>query len=171
MRTGWMLPDEVMDWIHDNLPDNSVILEFGSGEGTVELSSRYEMISVEHDENWLARSKGTYIHANIVDNPISTKFNQKGWYDSRKLTNLPSFVDAIIIDGPPGDIGRIGILAHLELLPAFSYCIIDDTDREAEFSLLEELTSALEFEDQIEITSASQRDNGIPRKATVLVRS
>ena len=128
------------------------------------------MISVEHDENWLARSKGTYIHANIVDNPISTKFSQKGWYDSRKLTNLPSFVDAVIIDGPPGDIGRIGILAHLELLPAFSYCIVDDTDREAEFLLLEELCSALDFEDQIEITSASRRDNGIQRKATVLVR-
>ena len=164
-----MLPDEVMDWIYATLPENSTILEFGSGEGTVELSSRYEMISVEHDQNWLALSGGNYIHASIVQNSISTKFNQKGWYDAEKLKNLPSFVDAVIIDGPPGNIGRIGILAHLELLPAFTYCIVDDTDREPEFMLLEKLTSVLDFEDQIEITSSSRRGNGMPRKATVLV--
>ena len=169
MRTGWMLPDEVMDWIYDNLPENSTILEFGSGEGTVELSSRYQMVSVEHDEDWLGLSEGRYIHAGIVQNSVSTRFNQQGWYDPKKLINLPSTVDAVIIDGPPGDIGRIGILDHLELLPSFTFCIVDDTDRKAESMLLEKLTSMLDFEDQIEITSSSRRGNGIPRKATVLV--
>tara|TARA_B100001564_G_C20450173_1_gene583091 strand:- start:136 stop:651 length:516 start_codon:yes stop_codon:yes gene_type:complete len=170
MSTGWMLPDEVMNYIFTNVSKGSTILEFGSGQGSVNLSMQYNLISVEHNEEWIGLSSGEYIHAEIVENPISTRFGQKGWYDSEKLLNLPSFVDVIIIDGPPGDVGRIGILDHLELLPSFSICIVDDTDREEESLLLEKLMPVLDFKDQIEIMSSSRRGNGKLRKSTVLVR-
>jgi len=169
MTNGWMLPNEVMNWINDNIPEGSIILEFGSGQGSIALSSRFQLISVEHDENWLDISAGKYIHAKIVENPISSIYGQIGWYDSKNLVNLPLFADVIIVDGPPGNIGRIGLLHHLDLIPSSNYWIIDDTDREPESLLLKELTSVLDFKDQIEIISSTRRGNGRPRKSTILI--
>ena len=169
MSDGWMLPDEVITWINDNLSKGCTILEFGSGRGSVALSSRFNLISVEHDENWLNFSNGTYIHAEIVQNPTSSQHKQTGWYNPESLVNLPDFADLVIVDGPPGNIGRIGILHHLASLPKSNYWIIDDTDREAEALLLENLVSELDVIDQIEIISSARRGNGEPRKSTVLV--
>ena len=169
MSEGWMLPGEVIAWINDNLSKGCTIVEFGSGHGSVALSSRFNLISVEHDEEWLNLSNGTYIHAEIVQNPISNRHNQTGWYDPECFVILPDFADLIIVDGPPGDIGRMGILHHLALLPRSNYYIIDDTDREAEAILLQNLISELNVIDQIEIISSLRRNNGEPRKSTVLV--
>ena len=169
MNDGWMLPDEVTTWINDNLSKGCTIVEFGSGHGSVALSSRFNLISVEHDENWLNLSNGRYVHAEIVQNPISSQHKQTGWYDPESLVNLPDFADLIIVDGPPGDIGRIGLLHHLALLPRSNYWIVDDTDREAEAILLENLVSEFDVIDQIEIISSARRNNGEPRKSTVLI--
>lgn len=169
MSEGWMLPSEIIAWINDNLSIGNTILEFGSGQGSVALSSRFNLISVEHDEKWLNLSNGTYIHAKIVENPISSQYKQTGWYNPESLVELPEFADLIIVDGPPGDIGRIGLLHHLALLPKSNYWIIDDTDREAEAILLDNLVSELDVINQIEIISSLRRNNGEPRKSTVLV--
>lgn len=164
-----MLPDEVMSWIFTNISQGSTILEFGSGHGSIILSTKYNLISVEHNAEWLGLSSGDYIHAEIVENPISTEFGQKGWYNPEKLLHLPPFVDLIIIDGPPGGVGRLGILEHLELLPSFRYCIVDDTDREEETFLLEKLIRMIDSKEQLQIISSSRRSNGKPRESTVLV--
>ncbi|OUV40450.1 MAG: hypothetical protein CBC63_01175 [Euryarchaeota archaeon TMED103] len=169
MSDGWMLPDEVITWINDNLSKECTILEFGSGHGSVALSSRFQLISVEHDEKWLNLSNGRYIHAEIVQNPISSLYEQTGWYNAESLVDLPTFVELIIVDGPPGNIGRIGIIHHLASLPKSNYWIIDDTDREAEALLLESLVSKLDVIGQIEIISSARRGNGEPRKSTVLM--
>ena len=169
MSEGWMLPGEVIAWINDNLPKGCTIVEFGSGHGSVALSSRFNLISVEHDEDWLNLSNGTYVHAKIVQNPISNQHKQTGWYDPESLVNLPDFVDLIIVDGPPGDIGRIGLLHHLALLPRSNYWVVDDTDREAEAILLENLVSEFDVIEQIEIISSLRRNNGEARKSTVLI--
>ena len=169
MSEGWMLPGEVIAWINDNLPKGCTIVEFGSGHGSVALSSRFNLISVEHDENWLNLSNGTYVHAKIVQNPISNQHKQTGWYDPESLVNLPDFADLIIVDGPPGDIGRIGLLHHLALLPRSNYWVVDDTDREAEAILLENLVSEFDVIEQIEIISSLRRNNGEARKSTVLI--
>ena len=169
MSEGWMLPGEVIAWINDNLPKGCTIVEFGSGHGSVALSSRFNLISVEHDEDWLNLSNGTYVHAKIVQNPISNQHKQTGWYDPESLVNLPDFVDLIIVDGPPGDIGRIGLLHHLALLPRSNYWVVDDTDREAEAILLENLVSEFDVIEQIEIISSLRRNNGEARESTVLI--
>ena len=49
------------------------------------------------------------------------------------------------------------------------FIIVDDTDRIAEKKLLNELAKKLALLDQVEITSRTQRSNGEPRKATVLI--
>jgi len=169
MKEGWMLPTEVFQWLHEHIPAGSSILEFGSGNGSTELSKKYDLISVEHDLNWLGISSGTYIHAEIVQNQISNKFSELGWYDFEKLANLPPRVDVIIIDGPPGEIGRSGLLGFLSKLPLFTWMIVDDTDRLNEKHLSIELIRRLSPIKTIEITSKINRHNGAPRKAMVLL--
>tara|TARA_B110000444_G_C18690926_1_gene524235 strand:- start:395 stop:910 length:516 start_codon:yes stop_codon:yes gene_type:complete len=168
MTDGWMLPSEVFQWLEENVPHGSQILEFGSGAGSVLLSKNYQLTSVEHDEQWLGLSSGDYIHARIVQNQISNKYSEAGWYDFEMLKNLPSPVDVILIDGPPGDVGRSGILHILQELPLCSWIIIDDTDREPEKHLAEIFIQRLSPEKVHEIETNVVRHKGDFRKATVL---
>ena len=58
--------DELQDWIFNNLPEGSKILEFGSGTGTIELAEQYEVTSVEDNEEWLYLAQdSTYIYCAI----------------------------------------------------------------------------------------------------------
>ncbi len=168
MTDGWMLPSEVFQWIEENVPHGSQILEFGSGAGSVLLSKNYQLTSVEHDEQWLGLSSGDYIHAQIVQNQISNKYSEAGWYDFEMLQNLPSPVDVILIDGPPGDIGRSGILHLLRDLSTSKWIIIDDTDRLPENTLAKKIIERLSPKEIHEISSREPRHSGDFRKATVL---
>ncbi len=165
---GWMLPKEVFDWINSNIAIGSCVLEFGSGNGSRILSKRFDLISIEHDKSWLNLSSGRYIHAEIIENRFSTEFSQKGWYNFEKITDLPSNVELIIIDGPPGEIGRAGILDFLNQLPLAKWILVDDTDRTDEKALLSRLIQLLEPISLVNIISESKRGNGDCREATVL---
>ena len=168
MTDGWMLPSEVFQWIEENISHGSRILEFGSGEGSVILSKNYQLISIEHDEQWIGLSSGEYIHAPIVQNQVSNKYSELGWYDFEMLQDLPSSVDVILIDGPPGEIGRSGILHMLKKLPLCSWIIIDDTDRTPEKKLTELLIQRLTPIKVHDIQTQSLRHKGNYRKASVL---
>jgi hypothetical protein len=50
MTDRWMFSSEVFNWIDENIPQGSLILEFGSGKGSIELSKKFDLISIEHDE-------------------------------------------------------------------------------------------------------------------------
>ena len=164
-----MLPEEVFDWIDSNINYGSRILEFGSGNGSKILSEKYDLISIEHDEAWLGKGNGRYIHAEIKKNRYSTQFSQKGWYDVEKIVGLPSDVELIIIDGPPGEIGRAGILNVLNDLPVTKWILVDDTDREDEKLLLNSLVEFFKPLKLLNIISDSKRQNGMNREA-VLIR-
>ena len=41
------ISEEMYAWLEENLPKGSTILEFGSGTGTIELTKRYTVYSVE----------------------------------------------------------------------------------------------------------------------------
>lgn len=168
MTSGWELPSEVLQWIFSNINEGSMVLEFGSGWTSKRLSETFNLISIEHDANWIGRFHENYIHAEIVSNTQSQHAGETGWYDQSKLQTLPNAVDLIILDGPPGEIGRSGIMEFLPSMPETKFFIIDDTDRDQELRLLHDLTKVLKPLDQIEIISDSRRSNGLPRKATVL---
>ena len=38
MNAGWMLPNEAFSWIEERIPSGAVVIEFGSGDGSVRLS-------------------------------------------------------------------------------------------------------------------------------------
>ncbi len=171
MTDGWSLPEELFEWIWTQIPDGASILEFGSGNGSLRLSKKYELISIEHDMEWLNLSNSRYIHAPIVENKSSVEFSEQGWYNIENLVGLPLYVDVIIVDGPPGAIGRSGILLYLDKMPRCNYLIIDDTDRDPEKNLAKIIIQRLKPSSIEEIVSKFQRQNGTFRGATILKMS
>jgi hypothetical protein len=60
---GWMLSEEALKWITDNIPFNSTIVELGSGFSTKILSRDYKIFSVEEDLKWVGfEPDSTSIH-------------------------------------------------------------------------------------------------------------
>ena len=136
-----MMPIEIHSWLSENIKEGSTILEFGSGHGSIELAKRYDLISIEHDKQWIGLSDSRYIHAEITENPISIKNNQQGWYDFSRVLEViqTNTISAYIIDGPPGDIGRHGFLSITDSLSKDAIFIIDDIHRDAEFDIFSKL--------------------------------
>jgi hypothetical protein len=128
MNSGWTLPEKAFQWIENNIPFGSNIIELGSGHGSIRLSKNYNLWSVEHDEQWLNISSSNYIHAEIVE--FSKDGIEGRWYNPKKITDsLPSEYSLLIIDGPPSTIGREGILANLDIFNWDCFVLIDDTHR------------------------------------------
>jgi hypothetical protein len=129
--SDWMLPPEAFAFLRNHLPPTMVnIVELGSGDGTVHLREFGTVYSIEHDEKWLRTGPGmNYIHAPIVN----------GWYDPEAIRGkLPAQYDCIIVDGPPGDVGRGGMLEHLDLFRPVPL-LVDDVQRLLEVQLAAEL--------------------------------
>jgi hypothetical protein len=167
MNEGWMLPREIFEWISQTIPEGANILEFGSGDGSQILSKKYQLWSVEHNQEWVGVSQSNYIFAPIVDNPESSVAGEKGWYDPELFDSTPSRVEVIIIDGPPGVIGRTGICSFLERLPKFNFIIVDDTDRPAEKELSGKIQLFFDCECE-EFTCVQVKSNGDSRKFDLL---
>ena len=118
-----------------NFPDPVTILEMGSGAGSSLLAETHDMHCVEHNKDWVDKYDNiTYYYAPIVD----------GWYDRSVLERLPSEYEVLLIDGPPGNIGRSGILEYIKDLGEGKTIIVDDTHRSDETRLVKEIEKALD---------------------------
>jgi hypothetical protein len=145
LRNRWTICAGVKEAIHRLIPERSVILEFGSGQGSVELSEMHELHSVEHDPQWVGHAeKASYIHAPIIDIEPIFPFSHESWYDSEAiLSAVPVSIDLILVDGPTGKIGRSGLLGILNRLPQGAIWIIDDTLRTEESELSRQIAYTL----------------------------
>jgi hypothetical protein len=131
---NWMLPKEAINWIYDNIPSDSSILELGSGFGTEILSKKYKMTSIEQDEEWLYKFDTNYIYAPI----------ENGFYKIENLSNLPKKYDLLIIDGPTQiSGGRMGFIKNIDLFFLDCTILIDDVHREEEMEILTKLSNLL----------------------------
>lgn len=132
---GWSIDKSVYQWIRSNAEDGETILELGSGYGTEVLSKHYSMFSIEHDRKFLGRFSSTFIHSQLLDS----------WYDPRSISDfLPRNYTLLLVDGPPGD--RSGILNHLELFNPSKFWLINNTDREKDRMIFEEICLKLNSE-------------------------
>jgi len=139
-----MLPEEAFSWIEKTLPNGSTILEFGSGHGSVRLSKNYSVTSIEHDPDWINVAPVNYIHATIIENDFSTEVGEIGWYDISAIEKkIPSKIDLVIIDGPPGHIGRTGFLSFVENLSNSNWMLFDDVDRTSELALSDKVANIM----------------------------
>lgn len=111
---------ELYEWIRANLKEGSSILELGSGSGSHELSKVYQIECVEHDKRWL----GVYDNIKYVYAPI-----ENGWYKIDSIKSVTKNYDLLLVDGPPGFIGRMKFLDNLHLFNLNCKIVIDDTHR------------------------------------------
>ena len=139
---GWAIGESTLKWIMDNYSEGSNILELGSGTGTIELCKYYNVTSVEHNKKYLNLSNSKYIYAPIKN------YGKYEWYDKEiiieKIKNLD--YDLILVDGPPGTIGRDGFLHNINIFNTNKKIIIDDTQRDPEKKLAEDLSKILNKE-------------------------
>ncbi len=134
INNGWSISKELFDYIRNTVPKGETILEMGSGWASGELAKYYTVYSVEHDQKWLDKYPTHYIYAPI----------KNGWYDPEVLgKSLPKSYKLILVDGPPGTIGRYGFLNNLSLFNSDVIILIDDVNREVEHKLLVDLAATL----------------------------
>jgi len=119
---GYAAPNSMFEWLNDNLPNGSKILEFGSGTGTIKLTKSFEVTSIEDNEQWLYLApESTYIYAPSVND----------WYDWQALEILQDETfEAIIIDGPAGLNNRVHLIDWINVYPnVFNqarFVVVDD---------------------------------------------
>lgn len=120
----WSITEKTLDYINEF--KGTTLLELGSGEGTHELSKRWEVYSVEHDLNYVGLYDTNYIYAKIVN----------GWYDPTVLEVMLEGLnyDLLLIDGPPGHM-RKGILNYLDLFNPDVPWIFDDLQRDLDYDV------------------------------------
>ena len=170
MDESWMLPQEAVAFVLEHVEPGSVVVEFGSGHGSQVLSEHFELYSFEHDEAWLGVTSSTYIHAPIVENQHATEAGEKGWYDLDVVKqHWPVDPQCVIVDGPPGFIGRTGILSMLDELASVSLILVDDVDRIEEEKLSNVLSKNLDFNQTIHLVN-KPRKNGSERRFAILSR-
>lgn len=134
MDNSWALSRSVFNWIESNIRRGSTIVELGSGTGTIELMKNYEVVSIEHDPKYVKMHPGNCVYAPILN----------GWYDTERVKGkLPGKMDLVIIDGPPGIIGRQKVMDHLYLFDLKVPFLLDDTNRPAEKALATALSMKL----------------------------
>lgn len=133
---GAMVPRELVEFLAPRIASVSRagahFVELGSGHGTVGivgvLPRGMRLFSIEHDPRYIGLvSDTTYVHAPIVN----------GWYNPTVIDQmLPPAKDiaAVLVDGPPGKIGRAGLLKHLDRFGS-GPVIVDDVHRSAELEL------------------------------------
>jgi len=117
------------DWILENLPKESILLEFGSGPGTQRFVKNFKVYSIEHDPKWVGYINGTnYIHAPVINN----------WYDINRINIAIKGLtyDMVLVDGPTGKIGRSGLLNHLSIFNTNIIWVFDDVNRTPELKVM-----------------------------------
>ncbi len=135
---GFAISVELFMYIYDNIEHGKNILELGSGSATQELAKYFTMYSIEHDTYWMDKYETTYIYAPIKN------YGSHRWFNIDFLKNKLSFdYEMILIDGPPGPIGRYGFNHHLNLFNTNVMMIFDDVQRGAELRLLKDVARKL----------------------------
>lgn len=150
---GWAISKQLFNFLLDKVPEGGRILEFGSGIGSAELAKHRNITCVEHDPRYVGKHEGIdYIHR-----PLFVDFYDMDGFD---LSN--GEYDAILIDGPPGNISqRSKIWKYRHLLPKKRpiWIIVDDVVRIDEWNLFEEI--AMDSEGPFEVHSDGKKAFGV----------
>lgn len=131
----WSIGLNLYKYIDSILRPGARILEFGSGQGSSELGKKWCIQCVEHNEYFL----GLYPNIDYIYGPIVN-----GWYDHSILDSIKWTFELILIDGPPGFIGRHGILDFIDKLNVKGVpIVVDDIHREDEQIIFDKLAKKL----------------------------
>lgn len=135
----------LLDYIQRVLPEGKTILELGSGAGTEKLLKYWEVISVEHDWEYVKTLTNRYIHAPLTDHKaIRNHSGPMEWYDrdilKPELEGLK--YDMLLVDGPPGKT-RCGIVKYIDLFNTDIIMVFDDLQRKADRAIVNSIAAKL----------------------------
>ena len=165
---AWQLGEEAETWISQKFQNKSAtILEFGCGKGTEARSSCHKITVIEHDIDYIVDGVECML-ASIMENRFSEKYNEKGWYDAKIIEQLRGKkFDLIIIDGPPGAIGRSGILAYPWIFELSPIILVDDTHRSSERNLVKAISELLQPAELVELREKAHWGT---RQSTIIIQ-
>ena len=138
---GASLNKAAIDWIDGVLDEGDTVIELGSGPGsTIALGQKYNLYSVENQQEWMNRFPYT-TYINCRSKPYDDEYTKpKGfednisWYHPDDLfPNLPKSYDLILVDGPGGighGWGRGGFWKHIDKFNMDVHFVFDDVQRE-----------------------------------------
>lgn len=151
--SGWSISPEVLDFLLKNLDKEDIILEFGSGLGSKEISKHFDLWSVEHNMKYLYKNTIKNIYAPIkkrkIINPTTKNLSAEyKWYDESIVLNIMNKIEynCLLVDGPPGIIGREGFYHNMDSFNTNCMIIIDDVNRKDENNLLFRVSKKLQCE-------------------------
>ena len=130
-KTSWSIGEGILEAVRNLLTKKSNILELGSGIGSKSLAEICNVHSVEHDSRFLnIHDSVNYINSPLVEIKPFGEFGDSKSYDFNMIDNdLLKNIDMVIVDGPPENYGRSGLLYHLEIFNDNCIWIIDDVLR------------------------------------------
>lgn len=147
MSVAGQVSSLMIDYIKENFSPG-IILELGSGAGTQPLiEAGFTIWAVEHSEKWLNKFNNvTYFYAPLKEMKIVKRFNHSQWYDKEVIATIPHSYQLIIVDGPPGTVGRSGFLKYMSLFNTNVPIIIDDINRPDDLKLAGKVSARLQRE-------------------------
>lgn len=150
-RWFWEISEECWTEIHRRLTPGMRTLETGSGRSTTLFEAAgCRHVALEHDASWQPP------HESVVLAPLT---GDPPWYDWEPDAPF----DLIFVDGPPGRIGRSGILRVLpRCLHPGTVIVLDDTDRKPERDLADRIAQ------EHGLSSKDHRSRWLRRQFTVL---
>lgn len=146
----WAVSEEVVDFLENNLKENCTIIEFGSGSGSIEIEKNFNLWSIEHNNLFLYKNTLQNVYAPIkkykkINPTLKTDIKEYKWYNEETVENVMNKInyECILVDGPPGCIGREGFLHNLNKFNTNCLIIIDDVNRTEENKLLYDVSKKL----------------------------
>lgn len=145
------------------------VVELGAGHGTIALARSVaeragRLTSVEHDPIWVDRigaqleahglaAVARMVHAPLARHPLA----EEGalWYSEEALAQLPSGIELLLVDGPPGNLagmeqGRAPALEALrDRLAPGATVVLDDVHRPGERAIIERWEARTPFRFQV----------------------
>jgi len=136
---SFTLAEEVYAVIYSLVPEGGTILELGSGLSTRILNEKYKVYTVEH--------KMKYIN-HLSSLPNATLFYasvdpETNWYDREVIKQIPRDHDLILVDGPIGDVRRLGFGENYDLFKQDVPVIFDDVNRPNGYKSLTEVAGKM----------------------------
>jgi len=146
----WAISKEIVDYLIDNLNENDTIIEFGSGSGSIEIEKNFNLWSIEHNKYFLYKNTLKNFYAPIkkykkINPTLKTDIKEYEWYNEDVVNNVMNKIkyNCLLVDGPPGCIGRDGFLYNLDNFDTNCLIIIDDVNRDEENKLLYKVSKRL----------------------------
>ena len=181
-KTSFSISDHTLMWLWNFLNTNKPksIVELGSGLSTLVFATyakhcgteKPKILSVDHDQSWLDQTRDriqqlgladcvNFQLCEIGDLSLPEIPETKGYVvDSNMVQSAVGSPDMILIDGPPGKIGRTGTLPSVaKAISGTADVFLDDASRPAEQAIAERWMGL--FEGQLELSAIYPLGNGL----------